>query len=205
MEPDVSHGAPIHRPRLALGRGVGQNPPPPCGVVPSPRATEVVLILPAAPPAAPWRPTLRSLFWRHPGLVLVPAIVAAAWFLDAWADKGPILCAFRWTTGLPCGGCGMTRAFAELAHGHLVTAVGLNLLSPFAFLAMLGWWGVAVVALLRGREVPQIPTRPALWAVAVVLGYWMGRVAWFFAQPDAWQTMQHDSPLMRWIGTWLNG
>lgn len=52
------------------------------------------------------------------------------------------LCPFRELTGLPCPGCGMTRAFCAIGHGEFGKALALN---PFSFvfygaaLALLGW------------------------------------------------------------------
>ncbi len=32
------------------------------------------------------------------------------------------MCLFKWFTGLPCPGCGMTRAYVQLFSGHLEEA-----------------------------------------------------------------------------------
>ena len=40
------------------------------------------------------------------------------------------LCQFKHLTGLPCPGCGLTRAFSAISHGQLKTAWQLN---PFSF------------------------------------------------------------------------
>jgi hypothetical protein len=43
----------------------------------------------------------------------------------------PVFCPFEAFTGLPCPGCGMTRAFGALAGGNVMTALSHN---PFVFL-----------------------------------------------------------------------
>jgi hypothetical protein len=43
----------------------------------------------------------------------------------------PVCCPFNLITGIPCPGCGMTRAFLALARGDLITALHYN---PFSML-----------------------------------------------------------------------
>jgi len=45
---------------------------------------------------------------------------------------GVDLCVLHSTTGLPCPGCGMSRAISAISQGQLSTALALN---PFALLA----------------------------------------------------------------------
>jgi len=51
------------------------------------------------------------------------------------------VCGFRWLTGRPCPLCGLTRALAALAKGHVVEALQLHALSPLAasMLFALAW------------------------------------------------------------------
>jgi hypothetical protein len=59
------------------------------------------------------------------------------------------VCAFRAATGLPCPGCGMTRAFCALAQGRIHDAAAFNLASiPLALL-------VAVATILLLLEVTK--------------------------------------------------
>lgn len=50
------------------------------------------------------------------------------WNVAVGAD-GPILCFVRRIIGLPCPGCGMTRAFCALSQGNPGEALRLNLLA----------------------------------------------------------------------------
>jgi len=55
----------------------------------------------------------------------------------------PVLCPFRVLTGLPCPGCGTTRAVFELGSGRPITSLLLNPLGAFVwlyFLASLARW-----------------------------------------------------------------
>lgn len=110
--------------------------------------------------------------------------------LRQWTPSGGAegtLCLFRRTVGLPCPGCGMTRAFAALARGEWWDALQLH---PFAYLLaaqlaalwlVAGWW------ILRRGETPwrgpaAAATRSRLTAfvlvqVAAYLAFWTGRVA----------------------------
>ena len=106
-----------------------------------------------------------------PGLVagVGAAAVAAAAVIDpATVDDGPVICPFRLLTGLPCPGCGLTRSWAYLMHGHWSDGVAAN---PFGILTLLSVVAVVVavsVALVRRRAVPDLGrfTRSRLvWAV----------------------------------------
>ena len=54
----------------------------------------------------------------------------------------PVCCPFHLITGIPCPGCGMTRAFLALAKGDLITAFHYNpfslLLATIIFLSVFG-------------------------------------------------------------------
>ena len=45
----------------------------------------------------------------------------------------PSVCPFFNATGLPCPGCGLTRSFVCLAHGHLFEALRWHPLGPVLF------------------------------------------------------------------------
>jgi hypothetical protein len=77
-----------------------------------------------------------------------------------WLDRytGGGLCTFKRFTGIECGGCGLTRAYVQLAHLHLVEAVKLNPIAPIVF-AWTTWHLLVVLArvFLRKRLLHGIP------------------------------------------------
>jgi hypothetical protein len=79
-------------------------------------------------------------------------------------------CPFHAVTGLPCPGCGMTRAFLLLGQLRIDAALSAHPLAPGLLLAML--WTLAGTP---GRA--RVP-RDAVAAVllAVVVGVWLARL-----------------------------
>ena len=88
-------------------------------------------------------------------------------------------CACRGLTGLPCPGCGLTRAACALSHGDIVGALEWNALSvPIAF-AILAASLIATAELARGSAW-QFYRRLYAWLLIRVclittLGYHIGR------------------------------
>lgn len=63
--------------------------------------------------------------------VLAPSSEAVSFFgVDV-----PVMCGFRQMTGYGCPGCGLTRSFSFMAHGHPAQAFAMNWLGPPLFLA----------------------------------------------------------------------
>jgi hypothetical protein len=67
----------------------------------------------------------------------------------------PTLCPFKLLTGLPCPGCGMTRALIYCAHGDWHTALAFHPLGPLVFGAL---WLAFIIGVLR----PFVPRRFAI-------------------------------------------
>jgi hypothetical protein len=65
--------------------------------------------------------------------------------VSEWPVKPPP-CMLRTTTGIPCPGCGATRAFAALAHGDAVSAFTLNPLAVTAVGIVMLWFAFALIA-----------------------------------------------------------
>jgi hypothetical protein len=54
------------------------------------------------------------------------ALAALLWLPWHFIAGGPVLCPFHRFFGLNCPGCGMTRAFWQLAHFHINQALRYN-------------------------------------------------------------------------------
>ena len=83
-------------------------------------------------------------------------------------------CLFKIVTGLPCPGCGLTRAFSAVMHGDMKSAFFFHPL----------FWLVPVAALLFviSRSSPAFREKfPGIWrlgilALASFLGLWVVRL-----------------------------
>jgi hypothetical protein len=142
------------------------------------------------------RAPLWDIFRTWPGLLIVPLVLFVAVALGDLATQGPILCVFRRTLGIPCAGCGMTRGFVALSHGHWSEAVAYNPLTPIAYLWMVVWWLVAVITLFVGRTVPKHPDWMIKLALVVLCARWLYVAVTFVAAPHAWLEMVAVAPLM---------
>ncbi len=74
-----------------------------------------------------------------------PSLESVKWF----GFDVPILCVFRRVTGIPCPGCGMTRAFTFYMHGDPWSAIQANLISPVVFLGVVGQIPYRILRLRR--------------------------------------------------------
>jgi len=96
------------------------------------------------------------------------------------------LCPFREWSGLPCPGCGITRAFCAIGHGDFTGAWKSN---PFAFVLYAACVGLVALPLLS-RVTPGLVRR-------VSLSPWLERSAiafvclmWVFGMVRIWQCLR---------------
>lgn len=106
-----------------------------------------------------FRPWLAPLLRQR---AMCRALLVACAVFGLGAMKGWRLwpCVFAEATGLPCPGCGMTRATAALLRGDWHTALRLHPFVPF--FAVLGIL-IAAGALLTERRVAALATRIESW------------------------------------------
>jgi hypothetical protein len=132
----------------------------------------------------------------HPRPEIVSWLLAGALgaaglaLLHVWTPSDDVrysVCMWRRLLGLPCPGCGMTRALACLAKGDWRAAVALHPLAPLiAAELLLGWlaWGAGRFG-LGGRlwrifgpaGLPPLLSPLLLANLALLLALWMGRLA----------------------------
>ncbi|OQW96906.1 MAG: hypothetical protein BWK77_03215 [Verrucomicrobia bacterium A1] len=122
------------------------------------------------------RPAWADILRAHlPGMVLTAPILLAARFYP-FREQPVITCEFRKWTGIPCAGCGYTRAFQSIAHGNIAGAARDAPVSVLLFAAvvlLLGWnfAGLALRRRLRPgpRAIPGLRARRALIALTILL------------------------------------
>lgn len=98
-------------------------------------------------------------------LLSAVALAGATVMSPEQAANGPVVCPFRLLTGLPCPGCGLTRAWVFALHGDLGAAMSAN---PFVLVTLPAAVVLVIAAgaaFVRRRPLPD--ARPLLGWVAV--------------------------------------
>ena len=109
-----------------------------------------------------------------------------------FAAFGPPFCPSALLLGVPCPGCGLTRATVAMLHGDFGAALRLHPLSPVLVPLFGGALFLVLFDYVRGPERPR--TTPAWWTsraatiafsglLAVLLGVWVARFAGYFGGP----------------------
>jgi hypothetical protein len=95
-------------------------------------------------------------------------------------EHGPVGCPFRLATGLPCPGCGLTRAWVYLAHGDLGDALRANPFGLVTMAASVALIAAVLVAAVRGRPAPStaswLRSKPALAVAGAWLAFALARI-----------------------------
>lgn len=125
---------------------------------------------------------------RNTGWLLLAGAVAGL----ALLGSGAPLCPFAGWLGIPCPGCGLTRATVALVSGDWQTALRLHPLVGFV-LPVLAWFAASALLGWKGRAAQDAPTahrwahRLGNWcglALAVaLLAVWGLRFAGYFGGP----------------------
>jgi len=116
-------------------------------------------------------------------LIFIPCAVLvslSAWLTPSKAGYGTHRglglppCAFLSQTGYPCPSCGMTTAFADMAHGRFVAAFMAQPFGAVLFVAVMVLGLVGLGELLTGRGIIGYLRPGPWWAVATVAGLLLG-------------------------------
>lgn len=104
---------------------------------------------------------------------LAALVVAFVWPMNS-IDEGRPSCMLRLAVGLPCPGCGMTRAWVHMANGDVSGAFAYNLFGPIGFALAAILVGYVAWALIRRRAPERIWDFVSPRWVAVTAGLWLG-------------------------------
>ncbi len=99
--------------------------------------------------------------WSHRALLTpfsrgLALLVMLASPLFPISGVGFDVCGLHALTGLPCPGCGMTRAIAAVSQGDFAVALGAN---PFVIFAWPVFFVLAVLAVMPKRVVERVEAR----------------------------------------------
>lgn len=110
----------------------------------------------------------------------LPALLAACFFYYPAAFTGPVLCPMPLVTGVPCPGCGITRALACATRGHLAEAFAFHPLWPLllAYFGLIAGWRVVEEA--RGRPPRLDGARISFYAAVALSTFYVLRLFFFF-------------------------
>ena len=136
--------------------------------------------------------TWRIILWGSS----LPALLAASFLYFPFSTTGPVFCPVALILGLPCPGCGITRALGHATHGKFREAFEFHALWPLLLGYFVFLWIYKLVETVRG-EPPKLPTyKIGGAALIVLLGFWAVRLVWFFAH-DGLSVMAHDNVISR--------
>ena len=133
----------------------------------------------AAAPGRLAHPRTPLLLWLGAGAAAALLFLAAGW-VGLPSGAAFTVCAFRRLTGIPCPGCGLTRAMAALARGELLLALQFHPFAPLVAAQAVALWGAIGAAVLRHRPLalpPRLLERLVLWQGAAFVALWLGRLA----------------------------
>jgi hypothetical protein len=115
---------------------------------------------------------LRELARRHQVALACAALLAGSWLVRPWAFDGPVLCPTRLLFGVPCPGCGLTRAFSCLWTGDVGAAVRLHPFAPALFAALVLGAAWPFVCGRLERFLPPLRQPLLAWGLVAELAGW---------------------------------
>jgi hypothetical protein len=135
--------------------------------------------------------------------IAILALVLGALGVAVWSDFP--LCPMAGTFGVPCPGCGLTRATLALLQGDVRAALYFHPLVGLMAPLFVGFVGTAVLELVRDPARPPRPSRVnwnargltvlAVFLLVASLSVWLLRFAGYFGGPVAVVTLRE------WLAT----
>jgi hypothetical protein len=134
-------------------------------------------------------PIMASVMQKRTEAIFISGVVVAQGALVATGLPGwP--CPVRHLLGIPCPGCGLTRATGALLHGEWHTSLALHAFAPL-FLLAFALIGLSVLlperqrrALVRAIETIEHRTGITTILLACLMLYWLIRL-WLFPETAA--------------------
>ena len=119
-------------------------------------------------------------------IIWIPAIILGFVFSNWGFErfiKGQYRCSFNSVTGLPCPGCGGTRAFVALFKGDIITSFLYNptvILGIFLYIHFMGLYYYRYHIKKNIMEKPIHPSYYAYALICVILVQWIVKLAIIF-------------------------
>ncbi len=102
----------------------------------------------------------------------------------------PTVCPFYLLTGLPCPGCGLTRAFVCLGHGQVAASLHWHPLGIVLYALCFGAWAVRGWAWLANEPIARasgpLSGRWSLAGLVLLLGFGAARIGWVWMHGARW-------------------
>ena len=109
-------------------------------------------------------------------LSIVILHVTGVFSADRIGGAMPFFCPFKALTGIPCPGCGMTRAMLSLTKGDFRGAFGYN---PFSFFLLF----MVVFSAMPGKQAEKLPSIAPIVMNCFFIAILIAVVTyWFFAR-----------------------
>jgi len=114
-------------------------------------------------------------------IVWLPVLLAALRLYAPFAGAGPVVCALRIVGGVPCPGCGMTRALGEMLSGRIGASWRYHPLALPILASLVVVWIYGVLAVYRPvRSVsPSFVLAVLIPSASVFLLVWVARLCLF--------------------------